>query len=143
MQQFFLTGDRIQGEALGQLLKHPQAGALVVFEGSVRNHNQGHPVRALDYEIYMALAQKEGERILTEAGGQFSLHGAIACHRYGSLQLGDTAVWVGTTASHREQAFLATRYIIDQIKQRLPIWKKEYYLDQPAQWVYCRDHHYS
>jgi molybdopterin synthase catalytic subunit len=79
-------------------------------------------------------------KIIEEATQKFELHRAIAVHRSGHLKIGETAVWVGTTASHRHTAFKATEYVIDQIKIRLPIWKKEYYVNELAQWVYCQHH---
>jgi adenylyltransferase/sulfurtransferase len=121
-------------------LKENQAGALVTFEGWVRDHNEGKKVSSLEYQVYEALAQKEGEMILEEARHQFNLHKIVCAHRHGHLQLGDIAVWVGAIASHRDDAFRASRYVIDQIKLRLPIWKKEHYEDQRHEWVYCRNH---
>lgn len=135
--QFNLTAKPINSQALIDFLRHVQAGGLVTFEGWVRNHNEGKSVTSLEYQIYEELALKEGLKIINEASQKFDLHGAIAVHRSGHLKIGETAVWVGTTASHRQTAFWATQYIIDQIKIRLPIWKKEHYLDQAPEWVYC------
>ncbi|MBC7386539.1 MAG: ThiF family adenylyltransferase [Cryobacterium sp.] len=137
---FLLSEDRIDREKVTADLKEDQAGALVVFEGWVRNHNQGKSVNSLEYQVYAELAEKEGKKILDESREKFNLHRAIAVHRFGHLVLGDTAVFVGTIASHRDDAFRATRFIIDEIKLRLPIWKKEHYTNQAPEWVYCRDH---
>jgi len=134
---FTCTEHPIEPALLIQRLSCPQAGALVTFAGWVRDHNEGQSVSSLEYQIYPELALKEGGRILDQAQQNFGLHGAIAVHRQGHLQIGEIAVWVGTAASHRHQAFSANRYIIDQIKLCLPIWKKEYYHHQPPQWVYC------
>ena len=79
----------------------------------------------------------EGEAILDEACERFSLLHAHCVHRTGLLEIGDCAVWVGVSAPHRDEAFLACRYIIDQLKVRLPIWKKEYYVDGHSGWVNC------
>lgn len=125
--------------ALGSL-KNPRAGGLVVFEGWVRDHNEGKSVASLEYQIYKELALKEGEKILAEARTQFHIEQALCIHREGHLKLGDTAVLVATQAAHRDAAFTATRYIIDQIKLRLPIWKKEHYTQHEPVWVYCKDH---
>jgi len=138
--QFSLAAEPLHPAVLSRPLAHLAAGAFVSFEGWVRNHNAGKTVLALEYEVYTTLALKEGERIVATAIERFDLLGAIAYHRYGTLQLGDIAVWVGTTAAHRRQAFAGTAYIIDEIKCRLPIWKKEYYAGAPATWVYCREH---
>ena len=94
-------------------------------------------VVALEYEVYEILAQKEGEKILQEAQTKFNLCGAVACHRQGYLNVGEIAVWVGATAVHRGAAFAGTRYIINSIKNRLPIWKKEFHSGEQPQWILC------
>jgi molybdopterin synthase catalytic subunit len=123
--------------ALQQELADVRAGACVTFEGWVRNRNEGQPVRSLEYEAYVPLATREGERILAEARAKFALVGASAVHRVGHLQLGELAVWVGVTAEHRGAAFDACRYIIDEAKARLPIWKKEHYASGATAWINC------
>lgn len=138
---FSITKRPIHSQLLLEKLKNPKAGAIAVFEGWVRNNNEGKTVTSLEYQIYPALAIKEGEKIIQEVYEKYAVEGAVAIHRSGHLSLGDTAVWVATTARHRDTAFKATRYIIDEIKHRLPIWKKEYYLDYPSEWVYCSHHH--
>jgi len=134
---FRLSPTPLDPAALALALRDIRAGACVTFEGWVRDHNDGRPVRALDYEAYPPLAEKEGARILTEAREKFSLLGATCIHRTGSLALGDLAVWVGVTAAHRGAAFDACRYIIDEAKARVPIWKKEHYADGSTQWINC------
>ncbi|MCS6943746.1 MAG: molybdenum cofactor biosynthesis protein MoaE [Geminocystis sp.] len=138
--QFSLSADPLDPVCLSRALANPAAGAFVSFEGWIRNHNNGKTVVALEYEVYSALALKEGKRIVAEAIAKFGLTGAIACHRYGRLELGEIAVWVGVTAAHRRQAFQGAAYIIDEIKHRLPIWKKEYYAGGSAAWVHCCEH---
>ena len=113
------------------------AGAYASFEGWVRNHNEGKDVLRLAYEAYPALAVAEGKRILDEARKRFGLLHARCIHRTGDLAIGDCAVWVGVTAPHRGEAFAACRYIIDEVKHRVPIWKKEFYLDGDSGWVNC------
>jgi molybdopterin synthase catalytic subunit len=113
------------------------AGACVTFEGRVRNLNEGRTVKALDYEAYAPLAEKEGHAIIGEAGRKYPIIRALCVHRTGSLVLGDIAVWVAVTAAHRAAAFEACRYIIDEAKARLPIWKKEHYAGGAAEWVNC------
>lgn len=123
--------------ALRASLADARAGALVTFEGWVRDHNEGQAVQSLEYEAYVPLAEAEGERILAEARARFGLLGAVAAHRVGHLALGDLAVWVGVTAAHRAAAFDACRYIIDEAKARLPIWKKEHYASGTTAWINC------
>ena len=123
--------------ALQRALTDPRAGACVTFEGWVRNRNDGQPVHSLEYEAYALLAESEGEKILAEAREKFSLVGVAAVHRTGHLQLGELAVWVGVTAEHRGAAFDACRYVIDEAKARLPIWKKEHYATGATAWINC------
>jgi molybdopterin synthase catalytic subunit len=103
----------------------------------VRDHNEGQRVRHLEYEAFEALAVREGERIVAEAIARFGVTRAACEHRLGDLVIGEVAVWVGASAPHRNEAFLAARYIIDEVKHRLPIWKKEHYLGGDSGWVNC------
>jgi sulfur-carrier protein adenylyltransferase/sulfurtransferase len=137
---FSLSSEPINHSKLHEFMANDKAGAIVVFEGWVRDHNEGKRVSSLEYQIYHELALKEGEKILKEAIQKFNLHAIKAIHREGHLQLGDCAIWIGATASHRDDAFKATRFVIDEIKYRLPVWKKEHYVDHDAQWVYCKHH---
>lgn len=118
-------------------LNDPEAGACVTFEGWVRDHNEGKEVLRLEYEAYAAVAVKEGETILKEACERFGLSHAVCAHRTGLLEIGEMAVWVGVSSGHRGEGFDACRYIIDEVKHRLPIWKKEYYTDGDSGWVNC------
>lgn len=118
-------------------LSNPAAGAYCGFEGWVRNHNEGQQVLRLEYEVYEPLALTEGRRILAEANAKYALLAAQCVHRSGQLEIGDCAVWVGVIAAHRDAAFSACRFIIDALKSRLPIWKKEYYVDGHSGWVNC------
>jgi molybdopterin/thiamine biosynthesis adenylyltransferase/molybdopterin synthase catalytic subunit/rhodanese-related sulfurtransferase len=115
----------------------PACGGYASFEGWVRDHNEGQQVRHLEYEAFELLANKEGERIIAEAMERFGVEHAACVHRVGDLQLGEMAVWVGVSARHRQEAFLACRYIIDEVKHRVPIWKKEHYLNGDSGWVNC------
>ncbi|MCH7822074.1 MAG: molybdenum cofactor biosynthesis protein MoaE [Proteobacteria bacterium] len=127
----------IDPDELRKQLFDPASGAYCSFEGWVRNENDGHAVLRLEYEAYEPLALTEGEEILAEARRQFSCQTAHCAHRTGLLEIGDCAVWVGVSAPHRDEAFRACRYIIDQLKVRLPIWKKEHYVDGHSGWVNC------
>lgn len=134
---FRLSTVPLDSAALQSALADARAGACVTFEGWVRNRNEGQPVRSLEYEAYAPLAVSEGEKILAEAREKFALVGAAAVHRTGHLQLGELAVWVGVTAEHRGAAFDACRYIIDEAKARLPVWKKEHYAGGATAWINC------
>jgi len=98
------------------------AGGYASFEGWVRDHNEGREVTRLEYEAFEELAVKEGERILEEAAQRFPIKHAQCIHRVGALALGDMAVWVGVSSVHRGEAFDACRFIIDEVKHRVPIW---------------------
>ncbi|HVW20974.1 MAG TPA: molybdenum cofactor biosynthesis protein MoaE [Opitutaceae bacterium] len=132
---FRLSAEPIDPGALARSLSDPRAGACATFEGWVRSRNDGRPVRSLEYEAYLPLAEKEGARILAEAAARFPLLRAACVHRTGALALGELAVWVGVTAEHRGAAFDACRYIIDEAKARVPIWKREHYADGTAGWI--------
>jgi molybdopterin synthase catalytic subunit len=134
---FNLSPTSIDPAPLQRALADVRAGACVTFEGWVRNRNDGRPVLALDYEAYPLLAEKEGMRILTETRERFSVLTAVCVHRTGHLTLGELAVWVGVTAEHRAAAFDACRYIIDEAKARVPIWKKEHYASGATAWINC------
>ena len=118
-------------------LEDAGAGACVAFEGWVRNFNDGREVTRLEYEAFAALAVREGERIAAEALARFPVKRVLCLHRIGSLAVGDLAVWVGVSSAHRAEAFDACRYVIDEVKHRVPIWKKEHYRDGDSGWVNC------
>ncbi|HEX6259208.1 MAG TPA: molybdenum cofactor biosynthesis protein MoaE [Woeseiaceae bacterium] len=129
--------EAIRPDELRSELDDPGAGAYASFEGWIRNENEGHAVRRLEYESYEPIAVKEGELVLREAAEKFPILKAACVHRVGMLEIGECAVWVGVSAPHRGEAFEACRYIIDQVKVRLPIWKKEHYADGHSGWVNC------
>lgn len=137
MSMFSLSDHPLDASALTDSLRNPAAGGFVSFEGWVRNENEGKTVHRLDYEAYAAMAEKEGRVIVREAIERYGLSGALCVHRVGELGIGDMAVWVGACAAHRGEAFEACRYIIDQVKVRVPIWKKEHYQDGDSGWVNC------
>lgn len=134
---FQITSERIDACALAQALQLPAAGACVSFDGRVRDHHQGRVVLRLEYEAYRPMAEAEGGRILAEARERFPILDACCRHRVGLLEIGECAVWIGVLAAHRQAAFQACEYIIDQVKARVPIWKKEFYADAPPEWVFA------
>ena len=136
MKKFAISESTIDVQALKAELKHDQAGAFICFEGWVRNHHAGLAVQALGYQAYAALAESEGEKILLEACERFGILDVRCVHRVGDLAIGDCAVWVGVSAAHRDAAFAACRYVIDEVKQRAPIWKKERYEDGSSDWLH-------
>jgi molybdopterin synthase catalytic subunit len=137
MKAFSFSQSPLTPESYRAALADPAAGGYAAFEGWVRNHNEGHVVTRLEYEAFEALANKEGERIVAAAIERFGVIKAACIHRVGSLAIGDLAVWVGVSSRHRAEAFEACRYIIDEVKHRLPIWKKEHYQNGDSGWVNC------
>jgi adenylyltransferase/sulfurtransferase len=137
MSRFSFSTTPFDIEAQKRALADPASGGYASFEGWVRNHNEGLPVTRLEYEAFAELAEREGERIIAEACAKFGVEHARCVHRIGSLGIGDLAVWVGASARHRDEAFRACRYIIDEVKHRVPIWKKEHYVNGDSGWVNC------
>ena len=137
MASFRFSRTPIDVASLRAELADPTCGGYTSFEGLVRNHNEGMSVRHLEYEAFEPLAVKEGERIVAEAIERFGIERAACVHRIGDLAIGEMAVWVGASARHRDEAFRACRYIIDEVKHRVPIWKKEHYENGDSGWVNC------
>jgi molybdopterin synthase catalytic subunit len=137
MNAFSFSTTALTTDTYRRELEDPAAGGYASFEGWVRNHNEGMAVTRLEYEAFELLANKEGERIVNEAIERFGVVKAACVHRIGSLAIGDLAVWVGVSSRHRAEAFAACRYIIDEVKHRVPIWKKEHYVNGDSGWVNC------
>jgi len=113
----------------------PSSGAVVTFDGHVRDHNEGKRVLSLSYEAFNELAESEGKLVLEEARQRFALVSAQCAHRTGALKIGDVAVRVECQSSHRGAAFEACEWVIDEVKRRVPIWKKEFYEDGESAWI--------
>lgn len=135
--KFSVSNTAIDVTAVKKAVADNSCGALVVFEGWIRDHNEGQAVERLEYEVYRPVAEKEGARIIDEAIARYGVTNALCIHREGLLELGEIAVIVCVSSPHRGEAFDACRYIIDQTKTRLPIWKKEHYLSGISEWVNC------
>ncbi len=136
---FQLSESPLEVSALAASLVDSHAGAFVSFEGRVRDTTENRVVVGLEYEAYEKLCRTEGTAVVREA-----LPGVIAArcvHRVGRLSVGEVAVWVGVIAGHREEAFRACRRIIDEVKLRVPIWKKEHYADGSSGWVGLGEEH--
>lgn len=124
----FLSDDRLDLAALIARVQAPDRGAVTSFLGVVRDHQGGRPVARLEYSAYPSMAEAECARIVAEAHARWPARVALA-HRVGALEIGDAAVVVAAAAAHRDEAFAACRYVIEEVKQRVPIWKKEFYAD--------------
>lgn len=132
---FRLEEEPIKPEKLLIALDNPTCGAVVTFDGRVRDHNDGRGVLRLDYTAHQKLATVEGQRVVDEAIDKYAVEQVLCVHRIGHLAIGDIAVWVGVSAAHRDAAFEASRYVIDEVKKRVPIWKNEFYSDGTEAWV--------
>lgn len=134
---FKITESTINHTAIRERALDDTAGGFVSFEGWVRNHHGGKAVKSLEYSAYVTLAEKEGQRVIEEALEKFAIVSAHCEHRVGHLAIGEMAVYVAVSAAHRDAAFEACRFIIDQAKSRVPIWKKEHYVDGSTAWPHC------
>lgn len=130
----FLTSQPIQPDALTAEVSSPARGAVATFVGLVRNHHGGRVVTRLGYEAYGPMAERECGRIVAEATAQWDVAVALR-HRLGELAVGDVAVAIAVGAPHRGPAFEACRYVIEELKRRVPIWKRESYADGSEAWV--------
>jgi molybdopterin synthase catalytic subunit len=138
MARFRLSETPFDTATLRADLLDARVGGYASFEGWVRDHNDGRSVDGLRYEAYATLAETEGEAILAEALAKFDILDAHCVHRTGDLAIGELAVWVGVSAAHRDAAFAACRYVIDEVKSRVPIGKHERYADGDAGWLHPR-----
>jgi molybdopterin synthase catalytic subunit len=130
----FLTEQPIEIAPLIAAVQSPARGGVAMFLGVVRNQQAGRAVLRLHYSAYHAMAEAECARIMAEARAKWDVAVSLA-HRVGRLEIGDTAVAVVAAAAHRDEAFAACRYLIDQVKRRVPIWKQEFYADGSVSWV--------
>jgi len=129
MIMFTITDQRIETEKLRAEFADETCGAVVLFDGLVRNHHEGKAVQGLAYEHHPIMAEPEGQKIIEEAMQRFPITHAMAVHRVGDVPIGEAAVITMVASSHRAEAFAACQYLIDEIKHRVPIWKYETYVD--------------
>jgi len=129
-----LTRVPLEREALVTAVSHPSVGGIVVFEGVVRDHARGKQVRYLEYDVYEEMAEEQIRTIIAEAQQRWGVERVAVAHRFGRLEIGETAVIIVVASPHRAEAFDACRYIIDTLKATVPIWKKEVATDG-EEWV--------
>jgi molybdopterin synthase catalytic subunit len=134
MNRQFLSERPIDIELLIERVESDERGGIAVFLGTVRNYHGGREVERLEYSAYGPLAEAECARIVAEAERTWGATVAVE-HRIGALGIGDVSVAVAAAAPHRDEAFSACRYVIDEMKQRVPIWKREFYTDGTVAWV--------
>ncbi len=122
-----LQEEPIEAADLVAAVTSPGAGAVSLFLGTVRDRNRGRRVTALEYQAYGEMALREMSDVAEEAGTRFGISGVALVHRTGRLEVGEVAVGIAVAAVHRTQSIEACRFIIDELKKRVPIWKKEFY----------------
>jgi molybdopterin synthase catalytic subunit len=122
---FRVTHEAIDLNELVRYVTNPEAGAIATFIGTTRNNNEGRRVIALDYEAYPEMAEKELARIGDDAGKQWPICRMAIVHRLGPVQIGQASVIIAVSSAHRDAAFAASRFAIEEIKKTVPIWKKE------------------
>lgn len=124
---FAIVARRIDLAALDRAVRDPGAGAVVTFVGTTRNANAGRRVRRLEYEAFASMATKEMRALAAEARRRWPLRKVAIVHRIGVVPVGQASVAIAVSAGHRGEAFEACRWLIDRLKEIVPIWKKEHY----------------
>ena len=130
-----ITIDPIDPSTVVGRVGAPEDGAVALFLGTVRNRNEGRPVGGMEYEGYAEMAREQLAAIVAEAAARAGTDRIAAVHRLGELAIGDVSVAIAVSTPHRAEAFDAARYVIEEIKKRLPVWKRERYLDGEAEWL--------
>ncbi len=124
-----IARNKIDTAGFVELLKKPEDGAVVVFEGIVRNHSRGRRTLHLEYEAYEEMALKQMNELAASAREKFPIDQARIVHRLGRMEIGETSVLIVVASAHRAAAFDACRFLIDTLKKTVPIWKKEFFAD--------------
>jgi molybdopterin synthase catalytic subunit len=130
-----ITTDPLDPAAVLREVEQPAHGAAILFVGTVREVNDGRPVDGMEYTAYVPMAEKEMGAIAKEANEKFSGSFVVIVHRIGQLAIGDASVAIATANAHRDSAYQASRYVIEQLKARVPIWKREHYTDGTREWI--------
>jgi molybdopterin synthase catalytic subunit len=132
---FRVTTEPLSVQQLNDLVKRPTDGAVVTFDGIVRNNFDGRSVRYLEYEAYVAMAEKKLAEIGAEVQHTFAIGAIAMVHRIGRLEIGESSIVIAVAAPHRHAAFEACSYAMDQVKAEVPVWKKEFFTDGADHWV--------
>ena len=130
-----VTREPIDPAAVLALVGADEDGAVVLFLGTVRNHNEGAAVQGMTYEAYDSMAERVLAEVAGEAAERMGTDRVAVVHRVGELAIGEVSVAIAASSPHRAESFDAARYVIEQIKLRLPVWKREHYVDRPAAWL--------
>jgi molybdopterin synthase catalytic subunit len=125
----------IDPAALLREVAQPAHGAILLFLGVVREVNEGRQVTGIEYTAYEAMAARELDAIASEAAERFGAPGIAIVHRLGTLGLEEASVGIAVAHAHRDEAYALSRWIIEELKRRVPIWKREHYVDGTREWV--------
>jgi molybdopterin synthase catalytic subunit len=131
----WITVDPIGADTVLAKVAAPEHGAALVFLGTVRNHNEGRAVSGVHYEAYAEMAERTLREILEEASARVQPARLAAVHRMGELTIGDASIAIAVATPHRAEAFEACRYVIEEVKKRLTVWKQERYAEGDAAWL--------
>jgi molybdopterin synthase catalytic subunit len=131
-----LTDNQIDFGAVVERVRSPSAGAVVLFLGTAREWTGGRQTESLEYEAYVPMAERKLAEVAEEAKQRWNLTGLAVVHRIGHLEIGEVSVAVAASSAHRQDAFAACQYLIDRIKQVVPIWKCENWADGTREWVH-------
>lgn len=132
---FRVTTEPLDVQQVHNLVKSPADGAVVTFDGIVRNNFGGREVRYLAYEAYAAMAEKKMAEIAAEVQNKFAVGNIAMVHRIGRLEIGESSILIAIAAPHRQPAFEACAYAMDRVKEEVPVWKKEFFADGESHWV--------
>lgn len=132
---FRVTTEPLDVQQVHNLVKRPTDGAVVTFDGIVRNNFDGREVRYLEYEAYAAMAEKKMAEIAAQVQDKFAVGDVAMVHRIGRLEIGESSILIAVAAPHRQPAFEACAYAMDRVKQEVPVWKKEFFTDGESHWV--------
>jgi molybdopterin synthase catalytic subunit len=130
----YLSEESIDVESLVGPVMTPESGAVDVFVGITRNHSKGRRVTLLEYEAYEPMALKMMEHISRQASARWNIHRIAIAHRLGKVPVGEASVVIAVSSAHRAEAFEACRFLIDELKRVVPIWKREYFEDGDVEW---------
>jgi molybdopterin synthase catalytic subunit len=131
----WITADPIGADTVLPLVAADEHGAALIFLGMVRNHNEGQAVRGVHYEAYREMAERVLHDIASEACERIAPARIAAVHRIGELAVGDVSIAIAVSTPHRAEAFEACRYVIEEVKQRLSVWKQERYISGQSEWL--------
>ena len=132
---FRVTTEPLSVQQVNDLVKRPTDGAVVTFDGVVRNNFDGRPVAYVEYEAYAAMAEKKLAEIGAEVQQKFAVGEIAMMHRIGRLDIGESSIVIAVAAPHRHAAFEACAYAMDRVKAEVPVWKKEFFADGAVHWV--------